>query len=307
MEPQQTDKLAEESSWLNKCPVCKAGSLSLATEKRRFGLGAKQKAICGCGAVFRRRGDVYELETGGDYSSPTWQEYGRHFLSSREWASIAQGGMSDAKLAQHRWEREEERRQREEGSRQRELETLQQHREADIEVARRSVREGTLRLRIPGAVAPIIFKKGEELRLVLPGVSLLQPRAVRHGSYGGGSIRIAKGIRIGGGQFRAESSEELRNIDRGTLALTDKRFVFIGGKRTINVPLGKILSVEPHRSLWPPALGIALHRTGKQKTEYFTNWPRAEISISVDDRTHEVQLDRTLLADIITGLVAQTE
>jgi len=67
------------------------------------------------------------------------------------------------------------------------------------------------------------------------------------------------------------------------------------------------VSVQPYSSLWPPQLGISLNRTRKQKTEYFTNWPKTEISVSVGDRIHELPLDGTLLADIITALVAQAE
>jgi len=300
MGSEDTSKVSEEDSWLSKCPVCKAGSLALVTTKGRFGLGANERAVCACGAVFERRDNVYQLKTGGDYSSAVWQEYGSQFLAAREWAAIAQGGMSDAKRAQQEYEREEEQRQRE-------LEELQRHREADIETALAAVREGTLRVRVPRAEPPIILNKGEELRLVLPSVSLVEPRAVRRGSYGGGSIRLPKGIRVSGGQFQAESHEQLRAIDRGTLTLTDKRFVFIGAKHTINVRLGQIVSVEPYRSLWPPQLGISLNTTRKQKTDYFTNWPKTEISFSVDDRTHELPLDGTLLADIITGLVAQAQ
>lgn len=272
MEAEETGKPAEETSWLDKCPVCKARVLSQITEKRRFGLGTKEKAVCGCGAVFEARGDGYELKTGGDYSSPTWQEYGRHVLSPREWTNIAHGGMSDAR-----------------------------QRDDDIATSLAAVRDGTLGITVIGAEPPIILKKGEELRLVLPGVRLLEPRAVRRGSYGGGSIRIAKGVRISTGGFQAESREELRQIDQGTLTLTNKRFVFTGGKRTISVGLAQIVSVEGYRH------GIALNRTRKQKTEYFTNLPKAEVRFTVDERTYEEPFNPPLLADIITGLVAQLD
>ena len=115
---------------------------------------------------------------------------------------------------------------------------------------------------------PIILKKGEEAGVVLSGVNLLEPRAVRQtrGGYAGPTIRVAKGVsfRMGSVSARSESHEELRKIDQGTFVLTNKRMIFIGAKRTTNIDLRKIISITAYKE------GIASQRENKQKTEYFS-------------------------------------
>lgn len=91
-----------------------------------------------------------------------------------------------------------------------------------------------------------------------PNISLWESRAVRKtsGGYGGPSFRVAKGVyfRVGGFQAKSESHDELKNIDLGELTLTNKRLVFSGAKRSVNIDIRKIISIEPYSD------GIALRR-----------------------------------------------
>ena len=141
-----------------------------------------------------------------------------------------------------------------------------------------------------------MLKKGEETRLCLPSVDLMEARAVRH--YSGGGVRIAKGVTVGGG--RSQSRDELKNIDSGALVLTNTRLVFSGSKRTTNVSLDKIISVTAYRN------GIALHRERKQKTEYFLGVQHYPVSFIVDDRVHETKFSGTYLKAYIEGAVKLT-
>jgi hypothetical protein len=123
---------------------------------------------------------------------------------------------------------------------------------------------------------PSIVGNNEQVIFCLPNIQLMEPRAVRYsqrqsqGSYGGSSIRIMKGfsIRTGGyggrSQSQSESVDELRFIDHGTLVLTTKRLVFLGAKRTSNVKLQDIISVE---STYQD--GFELHREHKDKVEIY--------------------------------------
>jgi len=77
------------------------------------------------------------------------------------------------------------------------------------------------------------LKRGERDLLELGNVTLREPRSVRRCVYGGPSIRVG-GIPIRLGAFQAESHEALRDIDRGTLTLTNRRLVFIGDKKSTN-------------------------------------------------------------------------
>ena len=115
--------------------------------------------------------------------------------------------------------------------------------------------------------APLGLDSDERAVFVLPGVELLEPRAVRHSrsSCGGPTIRLAKvlSLRLGSGMSQSESHEELRNIDQGTLVLTTKRLAFMGSLRTINVSLKDIVGVKAYTD------GIQLHRERKEQSETY--------------------------------------
>lgn len=259
-------------SWLDKCPVCKSGKLLSVTKKKFFGLAKTNCFECNnCNAIFIQKDQRFQLTEVIDNSNPVWQLYGKQILTEREWKNIAYGGMSDAR-----------------------------QKEADLEYWLTQLKEGKIQLQIADD-SPIILKKGEELQLVLPGISLLEPRVVRMGGYGGPSIRVAKGIYFRVGGFRAESHEELKNIDQGTLTLTTKRLVFAGNKRTVNIDLRKIISIQPYSD------AIAIRRSGKQKTEYFTGIDKIRISITVDNRTYDVRFSGLILKYQIEGLIKQRE
>lgn len=272
----EAPEVPAEASWLDKCPVCKSGKLSAVTKKKLFGLVATENIECdSCGAIFVQKGEKYKLTKVPDTSNIVWQNYGNQSLTEREWKNIAYGGMSDTK-----------------------------QKEADMEFWMTQLKEGNIPVRI-GGEAPIILKKNEELMFALPNTSLWEPRAVRRttGGYGGPSFRVAKGVyfRVGGFRAQSESHEELRTIDQGALTLTNKRLVFSGAKRTINIDLRKIVSVEPYRD------GIAIRREGKEKTQYFTGIDQAELTITVGNRVYKEPFSGLILMYLIEGLTKQME
>ena len=119
-----------------------------------------------------------------------------------------------------------------------------------------------------GTAPSIVLDMGEELLCHAP-TTLVEPRAVRSysGGYGGPSFRIAKGIsfRLGASGGTSESHEERRPIDTGTLVLTNQRLIFVGSKRTISVPIHKIVGIDNEGYLdW-----LRLNFEGRQKAEGF--------------------------------------
>ena len=114
---------------------------------------------------------------------------------------------------------------------------------------------------------PPTFDSGESVVFVLPGVRLLEPRAVRRSRsyYGGPTIRLAKGLslRLGTGTSQSESSDELRDIDQGTLVLTTKRLTFMGSLRTTNVKLDDVIGIQIYTD------GIQVHRERKERAETY--------------------------------------
>jgi hypothetical protein len=89
--------------------------------------------------------------------------------------------------------------------------------------------------------------------------NLLETRAYR--VYGGGGTRI-RGIYVGGGA--SESHQRWRDIDSGTLVLTNKRLVFDGGSENRAVKLTDILSIE----CWADAIEVGTSR--RQKSQVYT-------------------------------------
>lgn len=270
-------EVSREAAWLDKCPVCKSGKLSVVSKKKLWGLITTENIECdSCGAVFVQKGEKYKLIKALDTSNVVWQDYGNQSLTEREWKNIAYGGMSDAK-----------------------------QKEVDMEFWMKQLKEGKTSIRMEGE-APIILKENEELIFALQNISLWEPRVVSRisGGYGGPSFRIAKGIyfRIGAfGARQRESPEELKVIDQGILTLTDKRLVFSGAKRTINIDLRKVVSVEPYKD------GIAIRREGREKTQYLRGIDRAELTITVSNRVYQEPFSGVILMYLIEGLRRRME
>ena len=71
--------------------------------------------------------------------------------------------------------------------------------------------------------SPIFLSKTEHLFLQQDLTKLLETRAVRHSGGGFGSVRVTRGIRIGGYSGQSESSQEWRTLDIGKLMLTNEK------------------------------------------------------------------------------------
>lgn len=272
VEKEKTSKSPIGVSWLAKCPVCKSGQLRETLRKKLFGLVATKSVDCNkCGALFIKRRERHKLSKAQDTANPVWKNYRNQTLTTREWKNIAYGGMSDAK-----------------------------QKEADMEEWMTAIKEGRAPVKFVGIPSPILFKKEEEIRCAIPSVSLREPRSVRtsSGSYGGPSFRVAKGVyfRVGSFGSRSESHEEIKVIDEGILTLTNQRVVFSGQKRTLNIKLDKIISVEPYSN------GIALRREGKQKTQYLV-WPKdiAKLDIDIDGRKYKEPFSGLIFKYLVEG------
>jgi len=278
--PRSSDRedpeVLENTVWLGKCPICKLGKLVFTTKTSLFGLVTVESFECdSCGAVFTKRRGKCALSKVSSNSDAIWGEYVGQSLTETEWKNIATGGMSNAK-----------------------------QKEVDMENWVTQLKEGNTPA-YTGGRASVILKGDEETKLVLSDISLLEPRAVRSGGYGGPSFRIAKGVSLKVGGFRSESHDELRKVDQGTLVLTNKRFIFSGAKRTVATNLGKIVSVEPH------ADAIALRRTGKGKTQYFASADPLTFNITVGGRSYAESFSGPKLwatvAQLIGGLIRRAE
>jgi len=169
-----------------------------------------------------------------------------------------------------------------------------------------ALKEGEVSIRMIYDNSPVLLKRKEELQVVLPNVALWEPRSVRQsvGGYGGPSFRIAKGVswRLGAFKAQSESHEELRAIDQGRFTLTNKRLIFSGAKRTVDINLNKLVSIEPYSD------GIAVRTSGRQRTQYFVIDPRQiTATVTIGNRVYQEPFTGLMLQYLIEGLVKQQE
>jgi hypothetical protein len=263
-----------EGHWTAKCPVCKSAPLKLVSHKIFFGLGTSQNLECThCGAVFRPDNGRYKLVSVNDKTNPVWRDYQNQSLTEQEWKNIASGGLSFAK-----------------------------QRELDMGRWVVLLKEGQVNMQVLGDSSPILLGPGEKLQIVLSNIALWEPRSVRRstGGYGGPSIRIMKGVylRVGTFNARGESHEELRAIDQGIFTLTNKRIVFSGSTRTVDISLNKIISIEPYID------GIAVRTSNRQKTQYFVGISPGKVTIelTIENRKYKESLTGLMLKYLIEGL-----
>lgn len=138
---------------------------------------------------------------------------------------------------------------------------------------------------------------GEKVIFSFSNIGLREPRSVSRGVYGGPSIRVAKGLTIRAGGFQAQSHEELKDVDQGTLVLTNKRLAFAGSTRSVATELSKLISVDAYSDV------VAIRRSGKEKTEFFLGLDRFAYVFEVDGRRYTEPFSGLILKYAIEGLV----
>lgn len=104
---------------------------------------------------------------------------------------------------------------------------------------------------IPEIPAPILLQRSEQCFAQFPS-RLHEKRSVtKRVGYSGpsGSIRIMKGLRWRYGYVNVHrvTTEELRQIDTGTLYVTNKRLLFNGQSKNVSVPLKKVIQFTLYR------------------------------------------------------------
>ena len=231
---------AGDQSFEKVCVICHAEGVHPKKENFISKLFSSNCIVCDrCEVIFKQDGSKWKLVKIRDKNNLIWQKYGQQSLLDQEWINIGNGGMSDA-----------------------------EQREAETKFWMEKINSGSVKVKVIRAEVPVILQKNEEALCVLPSIYLCETRAVREnrGGYGGASFRVAKGVSVHLGQYggRSESHPEMRRIDEGTLVVTNKRFVYCGRIKTVQVDLHKIVEIDPFDD------GIGLHKENREKTQYFT-------------------------------------
>lgn len=78
----------------------------------------------------------------------------------------------------------------------------------------------------------------------------------------GFSVRVMKGVSYRFGDFEAAAEKRVSPLDTGHFILTNKRLIFSGTKKTLDVALTKITSAKPLEN------GIIIDITAKRNVLY---------------------------------------
>jgi len=116
---------------------------------------------------------------------------------------------------------------------------------------------------VKSAIHRLALDKGEQI-IYHDFTIYMEPRAVREYVSGRAGIRLAKGIWIGGTRGHAESHQELRKMDYGTLTITNKRLIFTGKFKGQNLTFNKISFINTYSD------AIQVGSISRQHTMYFS-------------------------------------
>lgn len=110
--------------------------------------------------------------------------------------------------------------------------------------------------------AKILLKKGEVAHASM-AAKLMKESVIReyHGGYSGFSLRVAKGVRFSTGGVKGRGvvvGTELKPEDEGLLTVTSQRVVFTGARKTVEIPLPKLVTLDIYKD------GIRLHSTNRK-------------------------------------------
>jgi hypothetical protein len=138
------------------------------------------------------------------------------------------------------------------------------------------------------SMAGLHLEPNERL-IAAAGVDLLETRRIRVTNYGSVSHHTRSHNTVRAGQARSESHEELRQVDRGQLIITDRRIMYLGSKPT-EVRWPKLIqnyvgptSAEFQATGRRSPLRVAYDRRGGERLQFMFQVAFAALDGSEDD------------------------
>ena len=101
---------------------------------------------------------------------------------------------------------------------------------------------------VPISVSGVMLHKGETFYLEARGADAIAEHhhAEYVGGYAGVSMRVARGLSVHTGSSRGKREDRvtLDVDDSGTLYLSNQRVLFVGGRKTVDIPFSRFVGVE---------------------------------------------------------------
>lgn len=151
--------------------------------------------------------------------------------------------------------------------------------------------------------ANILLKKDEKVIYKMNNIRLNEPKSVRvtnSAHYGTSHRRGKRSTGIGVSKSVGESHDVIKNVDVGEMVITNKRFVFSGAKRSVDVNISQITGVTPYDN------GIKLQRKSKQKAEYFVGVDNYFFTYEFDGAKYFFTFNGNLVKAMIEGGLNKT-
>ena len=159
------------------------------------------------------------------------------------------------------------------------------------------IRSGNQRFNVEQA--DIILKKYEKVMFTGGGIDFSEPRAVRvtNSVHVGGGRRTGRNtaLGVGTGKSVSQSKDVMTHVDRGRVTITNKRFIFSGAKKNINIDLKKITGIDLYTN------GIKIHRSNKQKVEQFIGFENISFNFNMDGKKYYITFNGQVVKALIEG------
>lgn len=239
-----------------------------------------------CGLTLEKTAGSYRIADILDKNNHMWRSYkGKQFKMS-DWEHIANGGLSDKDQTKQNNQIEDLKRQ---------LVILEHKR--DISIISQGLIKGEINL--PSVESPAELRDNEEAYLSLGDIILSEPNVDKKASFDT-SFKISKGVALKSSVKGATNAPQnkLKQIDSGTLVITNRRVIFVGSTKTVNIDLLKVLSINVFKE------GVSIVRENKKKVEYFTGTDQSTINFTINGRERSLKMEGDVIRAIILGQMA---
>ena len=240
-----------------------------------------------CGLTLEKNGSTFKIVDILDRNNSMWKMHNIQQFKLDDWENIANGALS-AKDQSKREKEMEDLRER----------LFQLQMEQDISNISQDLIKGETYLH--PVDSPAELKDNEEAYLSIPDIILSEPQISKKTSFET-SFKLSKGVTVKSGAKKTTSAplKKLKEIDTGTLVITNKRVIFVGIKKTVSIDLRKIFSINIFKD------GISIQRENKKRIEYFTGTDQHTLTFVIEGREQTFTLEGNIVRAMILGLIAK--
>ena len=251
-------------------------------------LSSKVAYFCtNCGLALEKSGSSYKIVDILDRNNPMWKMHNVQQFKIEDWENIANGAFSKKDQSKRENEMEDLRER-----------LFQLQMEQDISNISQDLIKGKTYL-YP-VDSPAELKENEEAYFSIQDIILSEPEITKKTSFET-SFKLSKGVTVKSGAKKTTRAplKKLKEIDTGTLVITNKRVVFVGIKKTVSIDLRKIFSINIFKD------GISIQRENKKRIEYFTGTDQKEMTFEIEGREQTFTLEGNIVRAMILGQMAK--